>query len=199
MSDTINWQDRAFATVLGDAGTAIWCTAVPPEEDWFRPEGFWSWASGKDGDIIVTPVGGSKSPIKSVQDIDRYRNRLTMDGAMVKEVIVPLVGGPGIDAALAKAGWSLDMIDLATLHEANLVLNEGITAQWRKRGFRGDVVSARGEFGNTTSASIPLALALNADQLTVGRRFVWAAFGGGLTVSTALGQVRHKVRAVTSI
>ena len=199
MSDTINWQDRAFATVLGDAGTAIWCTAVPPEEDWFRPERFWSWASGKDGDIIVTPVGGSKSPIKSVQDIDRYRNRLTMDGAMVKEVIVPLVGGPGIDAALAKAGWSLDMIDLATLHEANLVLNEGITAQWRKRGFRGDVVSARGQFGNTTSASIPLALALNADQLTVGRRFVWAAFGGGLTVSTALGEVRHKVRAVTSI
>ncbi len=196
MSDTINWRDRAFATVLGDAGTATLCSAVDPDEDWFSYNQFWGWASGKDGDIIVSPVGGSKRPISGIDDINEYRNRLTMDGAMVRELIVPLVGGPGIDAALAKSGWTLDMLDLATLHEANLVLNQGIVSQWKKRGFAGKVLDAGGEFGNTTSATIPLALTLNADELQVGRRFVWAAFGGGLTATMAMGQIRHPIKTM---
>jgi len=199
MSDTINWQDRAFATVLGDAGTAIWCSAVPPEEDWFHPNQFWAWASGRDGNVIVTPKGGSRSPITSYDDIVRYRNKLTMDGAMVRELIVPLVGGPGVDAALQKAEWAMDSIDLATLHEANLVLNQGIVEQWSKKGFRGKVLDAGGNFGNTTSATIPLALALNAQELKRGRRFIWAAFGGGLTANIALGEIKHDLEVFTSI
>lgn len=199
MSDTINWRDRAFATVLGDAGTAAWCTAVPVEEDWFAPNQFWSWASGRDADIIMTPAGGSKRPLMTADDLNNYRNRLYMDGAMVKELIVPLVGGPGVDAALAKAGWTIDMIDLASLHEANLVLNQGIVGQWRSRGFNGQILDAGGEFGNTTSASLPLAIALNSDQLKVGRRFIWAAFGGGLTVSIALGQIKHDLPVLTAV
>ena len=122
-----------------------------------------------------------------------------MDGAMVKELIVPLVGGPGVDAALEKAGWSFDMIDIATLHEANLVLNEGIIKQWRQRGFRGNVLDAGGYFGNTTSATIPLALALNAPELKVGRRFIWSAFGGGLTVNIVLGEIKHEITVLTAV
>ncbi len=197
MSSTINWQDRAFATVLGDAGTATWVTAVPKEEDWFDNSHFWHWASGKDGDIIVTPKGGSKDPVGSYDDVLNYRDKLTMDGAMVKELIVPLVGGPGIDAALEKAGWNMADIDLASLHEANLVLNRGIIDSWQERGFKGEVLDAGGMFGNTTSATIPLAFALHADKLQVGKKFVWAAFGGGLTVSTALGEIKHPFPAVS--
>jgi len=199
MSDAINWQDRAFATVLGDAGTAIWCSAVPEDEDWFGPRNFWSWASGRDADIIVTPKGGSKDPITAFDDVTSYRNRLTMDGAMVKELIVPLVGGPGARAALAKAGWKMSSIDLASLHEANLVLNQGIIKQWQQEGFQGEVLDAGGMYGNTTSATIPLALALHADALQVGRRFIWAAFGGGLSTNIALGQIRHEIKTVTSV
>jgi len=198
MSDTINWRDRAFATVLGDAGTAALCTAVPPEEDWFSPNQFWSWASGKDADIITTPKGGSKVPVTSQKDLTEYQNKLSMDGAMVKELIVPMVGGPGIDSALEKAGWTIDMLDLATLHEANLVLNRQIIDQWNEKGFNGEVIDGGGMFGNTTSATIPLAVAVNADKLQVGKRFVWSAFGGGLTVSMALGQIRHEIDIVTS-
>jgi 3-oxoacyl-[acyl-carrier-protein] synthase-3 len=198
MSETISWRDRAFATVLGDAGTAAWCTAVPAEEDWFQPVNFWSWASGKDADIIVTPVGGSKKPITRWADISEYRNRLSMDGAMVRELIVPMVGGPGMDAALEKAGWTIDQVDLASLHEANLVLNRGIIQQWKKKGFQGKVLDAGGMFGNTTSATIPLALALHGDELQVGRKFAWAAFGGGLTISFALGEIKHPIKVVTA-
>ena len=199
MSSTINWRDRAFATVLGDAGTATWCTAVPPEEDWFGHDRFWNWADGHEWEIIKTPVGGSAQPVESADDLREYRHRLSMDGAMVKQLIVPLVGGPGIDAALRKTGWSLKDVDLATLHEANLMLNRGIIEQWEKRGFSGKLISADGRFGNTTSASIPLALALHGDELQPGRRFVWFAFGGGLSAASVLGEIRHPVVTVTSV
>jgi 3-oxoacyl-[acyl-carrier-protein] synthase-3 len=198
MSDTINWRDRAFATVLGDAGTATWCTAVPPEEDWFDHSRFWSWASGKDGDIIITPVGGSARPISKTKDLTDYQNRLTMDGAMVKELIVPMVGGPGIRAALKKAGWAMDSLDLASLHEANLVLNRGIIKQWSKDGFHGEVLDAGGMFGNTTSATIPLSLTLHPEALQVGRRFALVAFGGGLSTNIALGEIKHPFVAVSA-
>lgn len=199
MSSTINWRDRAMATVLGDAGTALWCSRVPAKEDWFDNKQFWSWASGKDSEIIITPMGGSKAPEISGKDVMSYRHRLIMDGAAVRELIVPMVGGPGIRAALKKAEWSMDMLDLATLHEANLMLNKNITSQWKDQGFNGKVLDAGGQFGNTTTATIPLALALNSDELKVGRRFIWSAFGGGLTVSMALGEIKHEVESIVSV
>jgi len=199
MSSAINWRDRAFATVLGDAGTATWCTAVPPEEDWFDPNNFWNWSRGSDGKVIVTPKGGSSQPVDSMDDITQFRNKLTMDGAMVKERMVPLVGGPGIDAALKKADWQMDMLDLAILHEANLVMNDDIINRWRKGGFRGSILTADGMFGNTTSATIPLAMALHGDEMQVGRRFLWFAFGGGLSAASVLGEIKHPVVTAASV
>jgi len=195
MSATINWRDRSFATVLGDAGTATLCSAVPEEEDWFGPERFWSWMDGGQAKVILTPAGGSRHPDPSTEEIRTGRNRLAMDGASVRRVLVPFVGGPAIDAALAKAGWALADLDLVALHEANLTLNESIVQAWRGRGFRGRVVNAGGRFGNTTSASIPLALALNAGELAVGDRFGLIGFGGGLSASFAFGVARHALPA----
>jgi 3-oxoacyl-[acyl-carrier-protein] synthase III len=191
MSGTIHWRDRSFATVLGDAGTATLCEAVPAEEDWFGPERFWSWLDGSHGEIIQTPMGGSRAPLRSAEDVTEGRHLLAMDGRAVKEILVPFVSGPGVTAALGKAGWKLDELDIVALHEANLMLNEMILGQWKKGGLRAQVLNAGGRFGNTTSASIPLALSLNADALTVGRRFGLFGFGGGLSASIAFGIIRH--------
>ena len=199
MSATINWRDRSFATVLGDAGTATLCEAVPAEEDWFAPERFWSWLDGSHAEIIQTPVGGSRAPLRSAQDLADSRHCLAMDGRQVKEVLVPFVGGPAITAALGKAGWRLDELDLVALHEANLMLNDAIIAQWKKGGFRGEVLTAGGRFGNTTSASIPLALSLNPGALTVGRRFGLFGFGGGLSASLAFGTIRHPLTVTADV
>ena len=199
MSCTINWRDRSFATVLGDAGTATLCEAVPTEEDWFAPERFWSWLDGSHADIIKTPAGGSRAPLRSADDTIDGRHLLAMDGRAVKEVLVPFVSGPGIAAALGKAGWQLDELDVVALHEANLTLNEAILAQWRKGGFRGQVLTAGGRFGNTTSASVPLALSLNGDALTVGRRFGFFGFGGGLSASMAFGTIRHPMLVTADV
>ena len=195
MSAAINWRDRSFATVLGDAGTATLCTAVPAAEDWFSPTQFWSWMDGGHAGIILTPAGGSRRPSPLPEEVEAGKHRLAMDGAAVKEVLVPFTGGPAMDAALAKAGWRLEDLDFATLHEANLVLNASIIRMWRERGFRGQVLDAGGRFGNTTSASIPLALAMNPGELVVGRKFGLLGFGGGLSASFAFGTILHPLPA----
>jgi 3-oxoacyl-[acyl-carrier-protein] synthase III len=195
MSATINWRDRSFATVLGDAGTATLCTAVPEEEDWFSPAQFWSWLEGSQAEIICTPGGGSRRPTLSPQDVEAGANRLAMDGAAVRKILVPFMGGPAIDAALAKAKWRMEDLDFVILHEANLTLNESIVSAWRERGLRGQVLNAGGRFGNTTSASIPLALALNPEHLAIGRKFGLFGFGGGLSACFALGTIRHPLQA----
>lgn len=199
MSAAINWRDRSFATVLGDAGTATLCTAVPEEEDWFSPSQFWSWLDGSHGEIIRAAAGGSRRPAPSPEEIEAGEHRLAMDGAAVRQILVPFVGGPAIDAALAKAGWRLEDLDLVTLHEANLTLNESIVTAWRERGLRGRVLNASGRFGNTTSASIPLALALNPEELATGRRFGLFGFGGGLSACFAFGTIRHPLPAWSNV
>ncbi|MEO5617951.1 MAG: hypothetical protein ABIS67_09280, partial [Candidatus Eisenbacteria bacterium] len=93
MSATINWRDRSFATVLGDAGTATLCSAVPASEDWFAPGQFWSWLDGSHAGIIRAPAGGSRYPDPSAPEIDAGVNRLAMDGAAVRQILVPFVGG----------------------------------------------------------------------------------------------------------
>jgi len=199
MSAAINWRDRSFATVLGDAGTATLCTAVPETEDWFSPSQFWSWMDGSHAEIIRTPAMGSRRPSPTPEELETGRHRLTMDGAAVREVLVPFVGGPAMDAALAKAHWRIDELDLVSLHEANLALNASIVKMWRERGFRGRVLDAGGRFGNTTSASIPLALALNSDALQAGRKFGLIGFGGGLSASLVFGTIRHPLPTWTNL
>ncbi len=191
MSATINWRDRSFATVLGDAGTATLCVAVPEDEDWFSPAQFWSWLDGGHADIILTPAGGSRRPSLTEEEAAQGRHKLAMDGAAVRDVLVPFTGGPAVQAALAKAKWNMADLDLVTLHEANLTLNASIIKMWRAHGFKGRVLDAGGRFGNTTSASIPLALALNPAELQPQRRFGLFGFGGGLSASFALGTIRH--------
>jgi 3-oxoacyl-[acyl-carrier-protein] synthase-3 len=199
MSATINWRDRSFATVLGDAGTATLCTAVPEAEDWFSPAQFWGWLDGSQAGMITTPAGGSRHPSPSAEELAAGAHRLRMDGAAVRDVLVPFVGGPALEAALRKARWQIEELDLAALHEANLTLNAAIVKKWKERGFRGRVLSAEGRFGNTTSASIPLELALNSAELGVGRKIGLFGFGGGLSASFAFGTVRHPFRAWTNV
>ncbi len=199
MSAAINWRDRGFATVLGDAGTATLCRAVPEEEDWFAPSQFWSWLDGGEGGIIMTPAGGSRRPSLSPHEIDAGKNRLAMDGAAVRKIVVPFIGGPAVEAALAKAKWSFADPDFVVLHEANLTLNASIIQTWRERGFRGQVFDSDGRFGNTTSASIPLALAINSEKLATGSKFGLFGFGGGLSASFALGTIRHPLKAWTNL
>lgn len=196
MSSTINWKDRAFATVLGDAGTATLCVAVPDEEDWFGPNRFFSYLDGQYWRAIITPKGGSKEPVSSPDDLAEYRDRLGMDGALVKDLVLSTIGGQMMDDVLEKIGWTYSDLDLASFHEANLAqLVRPIVEIWRAKGFLGEVLDANGEFANTTSASVPLALAKNGAKLKKAsippKKGVWVAMGGSLTAAFAAPEIKH--------
>ena len=96
MSATINWRDRGFATVLGDAGTATLCVAVPESEDWFSPAQFWSWLDGTHADIIRTPAGGSRQPSPSAEELDTGQHRLMMVALRTGDIVNPMIRSAGI-------------------------------------------------------------------------------------------------------
>ena len=85
----------------------------------------------------------------------------------------------------------MNNIERIVLIDDNELDNEYQEIIIRRAGFTGEVVNAEGRYGNTTSASIPLVLALNAAKFAVGRKFGLFGFGGGLSASLAFGQVRH--------
>src|SRR5204862_6576512 len=117
MSATINWRDRGFATVLGDAGTATLCSAVPEKDDWFAPSQFWSWLDGAEAGMIRTAAGGSRRPAPTAAEMEAGCHRLAMDGAAVRLVLVPVMGGPGTDAAVAAAPGRCSRRGRGVLHE----------------------------------------------------------------------------------
>lgn len=199
MSGTINWWDRAFACVLGDAAVVIALVRVPAHEDAFGDRRFYSWLDGSKAMVIHTPAGGSRSPDLTPEQTAAYQHRLSMDGRMVREDMVPFISGPALDAALEKAGLGLTDLDYLVLHEANRVLNRDISTALTARGFRGHVLDAEGKFGNTTSASIPLALALNPNALTVGSTIALIGFGGGYSFRSAIVTFKHPCPVFTEV
>lgn len=201
MNTAINWGNRTFACVLGDAGTAMELVAVPEEDDWFSPSGFYSWCDGSRAQVIMTPKGGSRDPLRDPQDLLDYRHALTMDGPQVREDMVPFVGGPGTLAALEKAGLTFADLGFAVLHQANLVLNTQIVERWRTQGFKGVILEAGPEFANTTSASIPLALARRGKMLNqhLGQRCLLVSFGGGYTYASSILENKSPVTVVTNL
>ncbi|TSC82585.1 MAG: 3-oxoacyl-[acyl-carrier-protein] synthase III [Parcubacteria group bacterium Gr01-1014_20] len=198
MSTTINWKDRAFATVLGDAGTATLCVAVPDEQDWFGSKRFFSYMDGQHWEAILTPKGGSKNPISSGDDIIEQLDKLGMNGPLVKDLVLSTVGGQMMDDVLEQTGWGYADLDLVSFHEANLAqLVRPIVEVWRTKGFTGEVLDAGGEFANTTSASVPLALAKNGFKLqpvtSPPKKLALGAMGGSLTAAFAFCEIKHEL------
>ena len=54
-------------------------------------------------------------------------------------------------------------------------------------------------FGNSTTATVPLALALHGDQLTVGSRFNLNVFGGGFIAANVMGQIKYPIRTFLDV
>jgi len=89
-------------------------------------------------------------------------------------------------AAIAEAGLTPDQIDLVVPHQANLRI---ISAACQRLGIPEEkAVVVIDHYGNTSSASIPLALAdaLDTGRLTEGQHVLLTGFGGGMTWASAV-------------
>lgn len=179
----IDYTDRSTCVLFGDGAGAV--VLEPSDED----RGLLSTVLGADGaghKHLYVPGMGSLVP-ESADLFPEYRPYLQMNGKEVFRFAVQVMGEASA-AAIAKAGLSYDDVDMLIPHQANLRI---IDAAARRLSLPREKVWVNVDrYGNTSAASVPIALAEAADagKIAEGDNVVLVAFGAGL--AWAAGIVR---------
>ncbi len=166
LSRITDWDDRSIAVLVGDGAGAIVLEAVD------GPGQLLSWNLGADGSL------------RHLLKCD-HGGYLYMDGKEIFRKAVRVVVESS-ERAIAEAGLTPADIDVMVPHQANLRI---ITAVCQRLGIpeeRAAIVIDR--YGNTSSASIPLAMAdaLEDGRIQPGHHVLLTGFGGGMTWASAV-------------
>jgi 3-oxoacyl-[acyl-carrier-protein] synthase-3 len=186
VSRIIDQTDRATLVLFGDgAGAAV--LQRGPDPTAADAPALLAWDLGCDGSaahILQIPAGGSTLPAsaETVANRDHY---LKMEGREVFKRAVRAVLST-TEKTLAQAGVTADQIDVFVPHQANVRIIEA--ARQRLGIPREKTVVNIERFGNTSSASIPLALfeAVEDGRVRPGDLVLLAGFGAGMTWASAL-------------
>jgi 3-oxoacyl-[acyl-carrier-protein] synthase-3 len=149
-------------------------------------------SDGSAGDILCVARSGTEgrpSPLR--------KQAITMEGPTVFRRAVEAMGDSSLEV-VTEAGWALEDIDLLIPHQANIRI---IDATARRLGLDpGRVFVNVASYGNTSAATIPIALAeaLDTGRIAAGDRVVLAAFGGGLTWAAAAFRWGERVEPLGS-
>ncbi len=198
MSCTINPADKKTYPLFGDgAGAALVvpCDASSSDspngsrqsEDGSLSTGLISYtlgAEGCGGEMLCIPGGGSKQPL-TPSGIETGQQYLMMDGRSVFKWAVRVVNDSCRDC-VQHAGVDFSQIDLVLLHQANIRIIDSAVSDF---GVPRDRVFVNlDRYGNTSAASIPLALddANSQGLIRRGDQLLLCGFGAGLSWGTAL-------------
>jgi len=167
-----NWNDRSTAVLFGDGAGAVVVEAVE------EPYGLRSVVMGADGSGAHHLH--KRSVARCLPNGDALSETLYMNGREVFKFAVRVMNTATIEA-VEKAGLHVDDISLFVPHQANLRIIEA--ARERLELPRERVVVTVDEYGNNSTASIPLALrtALDDGRITPGDNLLLVSFGAGLT------------------
>jgi 3-oxoacyl-[acyl-carrier-protein] synthase-3 len=167
----LDWHDRGTCILFGDGAGAVVLTA---SQDGSGILAGWLKAEGHHGHNLVMSGGGSRDP---EQKKGRF---IRMDGKEVFKFAVRVLE-ESIRAVLAKTNLQVKDIDLLIPHQANSRIIDHVT---KKMGLPKEKVYVNlHKYGNTSAASIPIALdeALNDKKIKKGDIVVLSGFGAGLT------------------
>jgi 3-oxoacyl-[acyl-carrier-protein] synthase-3 len=186
---TKNPKDKSTYPLFGDAGTA---TAIEFDEG---NEGirFHMGTDGKGHAAIMIPDGGFRNFVNADSFIEKeiepgiFRSRLQsiLDGPSV--FTFGIIKAPkSVNALIEHFGISKEDIDYFVFHQANLIMNEKIRTKLKIEPEK--VPYTLGDYGNTSSASIPLTIVarLNKALSSDKRRILVCAFGVGLSWASAV-------------
>ena len=181
LSKFVNWKDRNTCVLFGDGAGAFILQASD------EPGGLISSvlrSDGSGGNLLSIPAGGSKLPA-SEATVLKGMHYIQMNGREVFRFATRVMT-QATQEAIQKAGVSLDEIDLLIPHQANLRIIE--TAIRRLNYPMEKVVTNVGRYGNTSTASIPIAVceAIQEGKLINGNIVVFVGFGAGLTWGAAV-------------
>jgi 3-oxoacyl-[acyl-carrier-protein] synthase III len=177
----LDWQDRSTCVLFGDGAGAV---VLQPSDE---PGGLLSFVLGSDGAggcTLFVPAGGSRRPASS-ETVTEREHYVKMQGREVFRFATRVVP-ESVVQALGLAGLTTDDIDLFIPHQANVRIIDA--AARRLRLPEGSVFSNVERYGNTSAASVPVALceAVEAGLVRSGSTVVMTGFGAGLSWGTAV-------------
>ena len=181
MSAMMDWTDRSTCILFGDGAGAV---LIEPSTD---GSGILSTHLHSDGnlwDLVCVEGGGSRVPA-SAKMLENRQHLMKMKGNETFKVAVKTLEATAREA-LAANNLDVKDVDLFIPHQANLRI---LTAVAERLGLeRERLVVNMDRYGNTSAASIPLALdeAIEAGRVKPGSRILMAAFGSGLTWASAI-------------
>ncbi|MCX7838001.1 MAG: ketoacyl-ACP synthase III [Anaerolineae bacterium] len=176
LSRIIDWSDRATAVLFGDGAGAVIVRASE------RSGGVMAsllGADGSGGDLLILPAGGARHPAGPETVLSKM-HYARMNGREVYRFATRVMV-EATQNVVKRAGWSLGQIDLFIPHQANVRIIESAAKTLRLSSERFFVNLQ--DYGNTSAASIPIALceAVEANRVNPGDRLVLVGFGAGLT------------------
>jgi 3-oxoacyl-[acyl-carrier-protein] synthase III len=185
-SRVVDPEDIKTWPLFGDGAGAVLLEATE-QAPLGREQGLLSFALGSDGrgaGLLACPMSGSRQPV-TAEGFARRQQFMKMDGRAVFKWAIRLAE-ENIMAVVARAGLSLDQIDLFVLHQANARILEGIRTALGVPAEK--MFMNLDRFGNTSSGSIPLALdeAWRLGRIGSESTVVICGFGGGLAWGTAV-------------
>ncbi|WP_233574264.1 beta-ketoacyl-ACP synthase III [Amycolatopsis panacis] len=176
----IDPEDRTTVPIFGDGAGALLLRAGDPSESGaLGPIDLHS--EGEQAELLWVKAGGSRCPVPA-EPRERY---LVMQGTSVFRQACARMAESS-RAVLEQAGWMVGDVDRFVGHQANIRI---LQATAKQLGLPADAVVANiDRVGNTSAASIPLALADAVAEGTVvpGHKVLLSAFGAGLTWGATL-------------
>ncbi len=178
LSKIMDWTDRSTCVLFGDgAGAAV----LGASEE----KGYIGTVVGSDGQKGHTLTYGGKQPIvnpfKTLSDQqDQMSDYVWMDGQEVFKFAVTKVP-ESIKKVLEKTGMTVDDIDHFVLHQANRKILSSVAR--RIKVSEDKFIINMDKYGNTSAASIPIALdeLIRSGKTKTGDTMLLSGFGGGLT------------------
>jgi 3-oxoacyl-[acyl-carrier-protein] synthase-3 len=194
-----NYKDKSSFPLFGDAGSATLLEFDKSADEWFAHLA--SDGSGKDS--IIIEHGHSRHPYGSVSDeyieyepgVIRTKKHLALNGMDVFNFALKEVA-PSIKLMLENFDINIDDIDYFVLHQANKLINESVRKKLKVAPEK--VPYSIQNFGNTSSASIPLTICtclkekIESEQLTL----LLAGFGVGFSWGSVVlktSKIRTKI------
>jgi len=176
LSRITDWEDRTTCVLFGDGAGAVVLQASE------EPGGVLSTVLGSDGGggkHLITPGGGSKNPA-SVKTVTERQHFIIMNGPEVYKFATRVMGRAAKEAC-QKGDVPLGEIDLFIPHQANARIIK-LAAKYLKLD-ESKVYQNLQNYGNTSSASIPIALceAISDGRVQTNDNLVLVGFGAGLT------------------
>ena len=188
-SKITNWEDRGTSILFGDGAGAIVVTASDDGVDDILSIDI--SANGSIGQMIYTNMPSHNCPL--VEQADEVGDGVIhMNGREVYKFAVSTVPSYVVDC-ISKSGMTSDEIDYLIPHQANQRIIEAIQARLKYPDEK--VISNIKYYGNTSAASIPIALTEGVEQgkIKLGSTAVLCGFGAGMTWGAAVVRLREGI------